>query len=117
MTEPLILTVDALLAAHAAAVTTCDNEKARSLVSQGTIWALDADLDAEFAHDGIYWDAADEAEIAAADAVAKRAKDDLERLLTCPPIKAAYEADLQGQHYQAMRAERVREPALSDEDA
>lgn len=83
---------------------------ARSLVDLGVLWALEADLDVEFAHDGIYWDAPDEREVVKADALAKKAKADLALLLTDAGIEAEYRAELQGQHYQALRAERTREP-------
>ena len=116
MTDQPITTVDDLLARLAAARTAGNGDTTRRLVNLGTSWAIDADLDAEFAHDGIYWDAASSEEVGEADAVAKRAKEDLARLLTDPAIEAEYQAELQGQHYQAMRAERTREPSLSDED-
>ena len=115
-TEKPILTVEELLAALATARASSDGDKARSLVNLGTSLAIDADLDIEFAHDGIYWDAPDEDEVARADATQERAKADLDRLLTDAGIEAEYREELQGQHYQDLRAVRTRAPALSDED-
>ena len=116
MTEKPITTVDELLAAIAAARATGDTATAQGNVNLEASWAIDANLDQEFAHDGIYWDAATEVEIEEADAVARQARADLDKLLTDPAIEAQYREDLQGQHYQSLRAERTREPALSDED-
>lgn len=117
MTEKPITTVDELFAALAASRAAGDATLSRSLVNMGTSWAIDADLDMEFAHDGIYWDAPDEKEVARADATQERAKVDLDRLLGDPDIKAAYEEELQGEHYREMRSERERQPSMCDEDA
>lgn len=110
-----ILSVADLLARLAAARAAGDGDLARSLIDLGTLWALEADLDVEFAHDGIYWDAPDEREVAEADALAKKARSDLAALITDSAIGAEYRAELQGQHYQALRAERVREPVGEDD--
>ncbi|GEL44425.1 MULTISPECIES: hypothetical protein [Methylobacteriaceae] len=117
MTDQPITTIDDLLTRLAASRMTGDGDTTQRLVTLGTSWALDADLDAEFAHYGIYWDAASPEEVADADAVEHRAMADLDQLLADPAIKAEYEKGLQGQHYREMRAERTREPSLSDEDA
>ena len=117
MTDQPITTIDDLLTRLAASRMTGDGDTTRRLVSLGTSWAIDANLDIEFAHDGIYWDAPDEDEVARADATQERAKADLDRLLTDAAIEAEYRSELQGEHYQALRAERTREPSLSDEDA
>lgn len=113
-TTMTITTVADLLARLAAARAAGDGDLARSLVDLGVLWALDADLDMEFAHEGIYWDAPDEREVAEADALAKKAKADLAALITDTAIEAEYRSELQWQHYQALRAERTREPVGED---
>jgi hypothetical protein len=116
MTDQPITTVADLLARLAAARVAGDGDLARSLVDLGSLWAVEADLDVEFAHDGIYWDAPSKAEVAEADALAKKARADLSALITDAAIKAEYREELRGQHYQAMRTERIREPALGEDD-
>lgn len=111
----VITTVADLLARLAAARVAGDGDLARSLVDLGALWAMEADLNVEFAHDGIYWDAPDEREVAEADALAAKGKADLAALLTDPAIDAEFRTELQGQHYQALRAERRREPSLADD--
>jgi hypothetical protein len=115
-TSPPIMTVEGLLAALAVARAAGDATMTRNLVSQGCQWALDADFDMEFAHQGIYWDAPDDEEVARADALAKAAKADLAHLLNDSAIEAKYREELQGQHYQALRAERLPTPSLGDDD-
>jgi len=114
-TEKPMLTVEELLAGLATARASTDGDKVRSLVSLGASWAIEANLDIEFAHDGIYWDAPDEDEVARANATQERAQADLDRLLTDAGIEAEYREELQGQHYQDLRAERTRAPSLCDE--
>ncbi|MCJ2090351.1 hypothetical protein MKK88_30845 [Methylobacterium sp. E-005] len=114
--SPPILTVDGLLAALAAARAAGDADLSRSLVDLGSQWAMDADLDEEFAHQGIYWDAPDHEEVARADALAKTAKADLALLLTDLAIEAQYQEELQSLHYLEMRAERLPTLTLSDDD-
>ncbi|BAQ45894.1 MULTISPECIES: hypothetical protein [Methylobacterium] len=110
-----ITTVDDLTARLSAARTAGDRDMERSLVDLGALWAMEADLDIEFSHDGINWDAPDEAEVSRADALAEKAMMDRALLLMDPAIEAEYRRELQGQHYQALRAERRRQPSLADD--
>lgn len=99
----------------AAARTAGDRDMERSLVDLGALWALEADLDIEFSHDGIHWDAPDEAAVAEGYALAEKAMFDRAVLLVDPAIEAEYRRELQGQHYQALRAERHRQPLLAED--
>ncbi|MET7242925.1 hypothetical protein ABZT49_06110 [Methylobacterium sp. EM32] len=110
-----ITTVADLHVRLAAARTAGDRDMERSLVDLGALWAMEADLDIEFSHDGIHWDAPDEDEVSRADALVEKVMVDRAVLLLDPAIEAEYRRELQGQHYQALRAERRRQPSLAED--